>query len=154
MKKESNNSIDVRAMEQEDILSVAQLEQECFSAPWSADALRDSFEKDMYTFLVAVCKKMVIGYVGIYYIGGEGNITNIAVTEMWRSRGAATMLLEYIFQDAAMRNCNEIFLEVRISNKKAISLYQKMDFTVVGTRKKFYEKPVEDALILCKKLPL
>lgn len=154
MKKKKTKSITVRTMQQEDILSVAELEKECFSVPWSADAFRDSGRKEMYTFFVAVFEDIITGYAGIYYTCGEGNITNVAVGKQWRTKGVATMLLEHIFQNAARRRCDKIFLEVRISNLKAVSLYKKMGFEVLGTRKNFYEKPVEDALILCKNLPL
>lgn len=154
MEKEKNNSIQVRRMEIEDILAVVHLELECFSVPWSAVALEESCKEDIYSFFVALLEDKIIGYAGIYYTCEEGNITNVAVGEQWRTRGVATMLLENIFEDAARRKCKEIYLEVRASNKKAISLYEKMDFILLGIRKKFYEKPTEDALLLCKKLPL
>lgn len=154
MKQEKNNIIYVRRMEQEDILTVAHLEQECFCVPWSKAALTESYKQDIYSFFVAVIEEKVIGYGGIYYTCDEGNITNVAVREQWRTRGVATMLLENIFENAAKRKCKEIYLEVRASNKKAISLYEKMDFVVLGRRKNFYDKPTEDALVLCKKLPL
>ena len=41
-----------------------------------------------------------------------------------------------------------IFLEVRQSNIPAISLYKKEGFEELGIRKKFYEHPVEDAIIM------
>ena len=39
-------------------------------------------------------------------------------------------------------------LEVRSSNQPAINLYKKLGFTEAGTRKNFYAKPVEDAIIM------
>ena len=42
------------------------------------------------------------------------------------------------------------FLEVRQSNTPAISLYEKMGYKAIGTRKRFYEKPVEDAIVMSK----
>ena len=41
-----------------------------------------------------------------------------------------------------------IFLEVRESNVPAISLYKKLGFEELGIRKKFYEHPIEDAIIM------
>ena len=42
----------------------------------------------------------------------------------------------------------KIFLEVRVSNIPAISLYEKMGFESLGVRKNFYEHPQEDASIM------
>lgn len=43
-------------------------------------------------------------------------------------------------------------LEVRVSNASAIALYQKLGFTEVGRRPRYYFHPTEDALIFKKKL--
>jgi len=45
----------------------------------------------------------------------------------------------------------EFTLEVRVSNAPAISVYEKCGFVSEGVRPKFYEKPVEDALIMWKR---
>ena len=42
------------------------------------------------------------------------------------------------------------FLEVRQSNENAKKLYEKMGYKPIGTRKRFYEKPVEDAIVMSK----
>ncbi|WP_339366100.1 GNAT family N-acetyltransferase, partial [Vallitalea maricola] len=41
-------------------------------------------------------------------------------------------------------------LEVRVSNKNAIKLYEKLGFKIAGLRKNFYDKPKEDAYIMWK----
>ena len=43
-------------------------------------------------------------------------------------------------------------LEVRVSNNAAKALYEKLGFTAVGTRKKLYDKPVEDGLEMITEL--
>ena len=48
------------------------------------------------------------------------------------------------------KNVSAFFLEVRESNAGAISLYQKMGYKEIGKRKRFYERPVEDALVMSK----
>ena len=42
-------------------------------------------------------------------------------------------------------------LEVRVSNKAAIHMYEKVGFVSEGIRPGFYEKPVEDAMIMWKR---
>ena len=42
-------------------------------------------------------------------------------------------------------------LEVRVSNRAAIHVYEKFGFVSEGIRPRFYEKPVEDANIMWKR---
>ena len=42
-------------------------------------------------------------------------------------------------------------LEVRASNREAITLYEKTGFAEEGRRKEFYNAPKEDALIMTKR---
>lgn len=42
------------------------------------------------------------------------------------------------------------FLEVRQSNEAAKRLYEKLGYSPIGVRKRFYEKPVEDAIVMSK----
>ncbi len=42
-------------------------------------------------------------------------------------------------------------LEVRVSNEAAIQMYRKLGFVSEGIRPGFYEKPVEDAMIMWKR---
>ena len=43
-------------------------------------------------------------------------------------------------------------LEVRKSNQPAIGLYEKLGFTRDGLRKNYYENPIEDAVLMSKRL--
>ena len=81
---------------------------------------------------------------------GDGYITNVAVTKTARKSGVATCLLEALFEYAKTHKLNFISLEVRGSNNPAISLYNKLGFENVGTRKNFYTDPREDAIIMTK----
>ena len=48
--------------------------------------------------------------------------------------------------------CNDIFLEVRVSNRDALHLYRKLGYEVLSVRKNYYSDPVEDAYVMdCKK---
>ena len=91
---------------------------------------------------------MVAGYCGIYLAADEGEITNVAVAECFRRRGIAGLLVEQILTESRNRGAARVFLEVRESNFPAIQLYEKHGFQVVGTRRAFYQKPTEDALLM------
>ncbi|MBO5321655.1 MAG: ribosomal protein S18-alanine N-acetyltransferase [Clostridia bacterium] len=129
---------------------IAELEKECFSLPWSIKTITEAMENGT-TFFVAQKGEKTVGYIGISVILDEGYITNIAVTKKERKKGVGTALLERVFAEARDNNLSFISLEVRESNKKAISLYEKFGFKKEGKRKNFYDNPKEDALILTKR---
>ena len=129
---------------------IAELEKECFSLPWSKKTITEAMDNGTL-FFVAQKGEKTVGYIGISIILDEGYITNIAVTKKERKKGVGTALLERVFAEARDNNLSFISLEVRESNNKAISLYEKFGFKKEGKRKNFYDNPKEDALILTKR---
>ena len=81
---------------------------------------------------------------------GEGNITNIAVSPSYRRSGVAEALLKELERRARLKDVTIFFLEVRQSNEAAKRLYEKLGYSPIGVRKRFYEKPVEDAIVMSK----
>lgn len=137
----------IRRMTFEDVKSVAQIEAECFSMPWSENSFEDSLAREDTVFLVCV-DEGVVGYIGMYLSFEEGEITNVAVTPSYRQRGCGNLLIEAVKKEAKARNAECVILEVRVSNEPAISLYKKNGFEEIGIRKNFYEHPKEDAIIM------
>lgn len=152
----------VRLMEPGDIAAVAELEKEVFSMPWSSQALRDSLKQNNYLFLVAEAGGQIIGYMGLYWVLDEADITNVAVADRYRRQGIAFALLTEMMYLVRKKGIVLVNLEVRAGNQAAISLYEKMGFYTVGRRKNFYEKPVEDGILMqwkskepdCQQIPL
>ena len=73
---------------------------------------------------------------------------NICTDKESRKKGAATALLKVLSDKAEKLGLSFITLEVRKSNERAIKLYEKAGYKTVGTRKDYYEKPREDAVIM------
>ena len=147
----------IREMTMQDVPAVAEIENQCFSLPWSEQSLRDSVTREDTMFLV--CEENsakedetlatgITGYIGMYLSFEEGDITNVAVAPQWRQKGYGEALVSKAIALAKEKQLEMILLEVRYSNAPAISLYKKMGFEEIGIRKKFYEHPVEDALIM------
>lgn len=134
----------------EDASAVAAVESECFSQPWSKAAVLDA-AKHGHKFFTAKSHGIFLGYVGVKFIGGEGYIDNLAVTAAARGKGVGTALLTALNKYATNAGADFLTLEVRASNKNAISLYSAFGFKTEGTRKGFYTNPAEDALILTKR---
>ena len=81
---------------------------------------------------------------------GGGILTipkNIAVLKEYRGLGLGKVITEKLINACKQKNLPFISLEVRVSNKTAINLYEGLGFECLGERKSFYNNPREDAYI-------
>ena len=140
----------IRKMQPSDLGQICKIENRNFSMPWSEKSFLESMEREDTVFLTALEGDEVIGYLGCYCIAGEGEITNVAVKETHRRKGIGGKLLEALYAEGSCLDTTEFFLEVRESNLAAIQLYSQQGFVKEGIRKNFYEKPVENAVIMWK----
>jgi [ribosomal protein S18]-alanine N-acetyltransferase len=90
----------------------------------------------------------VAGYVGIWFQGNEGHITEIAVREKLRGNGIGELLLIGSLRAAIEYGSSVVTLEARISNFIALRLYEKYGFKSAGIRKGYYSDNREDAVIM------
>lgn len=136
------------AMEECHIAGISEVERQCFREPWNPDALREELGRGI--FLAAVEGGVVAGYVGCQTVLDEGYVTNVAVLPAFRRQGVAGELVAELLRRA--EGLSFVTLEVRASNAAAIALYEKYGFEPVGTRRGFYRQPVEDALLMTRRL--
>ena len=137
-----------RFMTKADCPQVADLYQTCFSHPWSLSAVEEMFSVEGYVSLVAEEEGRLIAYVGMKTAYDQADITNVAVEPSHRRQGIAHQLIRQLLQEADRQAIVSIFLEVRVSNQSAITLYRHAGFTECGRRKRYYDQPVEDALVM------
>lgn len=139
----------IREMQLEDVPTVAVLEAECFSEPWSEQAFQDALKQPEALMMVAIgMGNNPMGYCGIYLSADEGEITNVAVRPDHRKQGIADAILTEVLSEAWKRGAQTIYLEVRESNLPAQKLYEKHGFESCGIRKNFYRKPTEHAIVM------
>ncbi len=139
-----------RPMAPEDVSQAVTIENQIFSRPWTKENFLDSLSLKDAIFLVAQREdsKEIVGYCGCYQSLDEGNITNVAVIEAVRRQGIARGLLSSVIDEGQRRGICNFFLEVRVSNLAAITLYEKLGFRTAGIRKDFYVAPVENAWVM------
>lgn len=143
----------IRRMREEDLPWVAKLEKQCFSLPWSEENLRRSLADTNYLFVVAEENGRIAGYAGLLRALDEGDVTNVAVDGAYRGQGIGSGLVRQLMEEGRKCGIRSFTLEVRVSNEAAVHVYKKLGFVSEGIRKRFYEKPVEDALIMWKREP-
>lgn len=143
--------IEIRKLQEADIESLSRIESESFSMPWSARDFRDLLTRNYCTYLVALAGGEVAGCCGMTNICQEGNIDNVVVAERFRNRGIACAMLKELIVMGEKAGITAFTLEVRVSNRAAIHLYEKLGFVSEGIRPQFYEKPTEDANIMWRR---
>ena len=130
-----------------------EIEEQCFSVPWTKAMLRAQLAPETHIFLAAETPQgRVAGYIGLMFVLDEGYISNVAVAPRFRRQGIAEALICELVRRGAEKQLAFLTLEVRESNAPAIALYEKCGFAAVGRRKNYYEKPTEDAILMTRLL--
>lgn len=128
---------------------IYEIEKLCFPDPWSRDSILYELEENPRAFyIVAELDGRVVGYAGLWWIGDEGHITNVAVRPGYRSRKIASGIISVMLDFTLQEGIKHHTLEVRKSNEAAIGLYEKYGFETEGIRKGYYLNNGEDALIM------
>ena len=135
-----------------DIPAMMALENACFSDPWTKDMLSDVLKYPLYSTFFLEEEGQICGYaclIGIPY--AEVSVANIAVDIPFRGKGLSKLLMGAMHNHARAIHAEESFLEVRVSNVAAISLYEKYGYEIFGMRAKYYPDG-EDAYVMKKTL--
>lgn len=143
-----------RAMRVEDINTICDIEKEAFPTPWTAGAFQNELSNNHFAhYLVMEVDGAIAGYAGMWVIMDEAHITNIAVRSMYRGKKLGERLLTELRRKANNRGAKRMTLEVRVTNRIAQNLYEKLGFRSVGVRKGYYTDNNEDALIMWADIP-
>ena len=144
---ESQVSVTVRPMAVGDLEQVIAIEQTSFPRPWTIDHFCDELDSPNTFPLVAVADGSVVGFLCPSLVLDEGEILDVAVRGDCRGVGIGRLLVTEALRLFRERGALRVFLEVRVSNEAAISLYRSIGFRESGRRTRYYENG-EDALLM------
>lgn len=143
----------IRKMSVEDLNVVEEMERILFSSPWSyEDFLYELNENAFSHNFVVEDHNEIVGYVGLWIMYDQSQITTIGVHPSYQRKGIGSMMMKKMIEESLAHQCLNMSLEVRVSNDKAISLYKKYGFETVALRKNYYEDNHEDAYLMIKQL--
>lgn len=156
MNTDIENSVRIRPIEAAHIADLIRIGEETNLSHWSAQSYLDEMKNpDSVMLRLVASDNSTIGFiVGRFVIGGEieastdAEIYNIAVSEKEQRKGFGQFLFNVFIAKCLKKETANIWLEVRESNEKAITFYQKNGFVTVQTRPFFYENPREHALLM------
>jgi len=148
---EPRGQFEIRRMMRTDLEEVLAIEKISFPAPWSRGLFEQEFQFPHAHLLAAAepaFPERVRGYLCFWLVAEETHILNLAVHPEWRCRGVGGGLLGYVVDYSRAKGAEEVYLEVRRSNYRAISLYRRFHFQPRGVRPRYYQDTGEDAIIM------
>ena len=119
----------IREMKVDDLKRIVELEKDLFLSPWNEeDFIHELKENPMAGYYILEKENQIIGYIGLWFLGDQCQITTIATDRHFQGQGCASQLMEYALEKSEELHYQNVNLEVRVSNVKAIALYQKFGF--------------------------
>lgn len=137
-----------------DLDAVLDIEAASFNNPTT----RDWYERELsrpevcFIYVLRTPEAPVAAFCAFWRVADQVHINNLAVRPELRGRGLGLKLLAAIVDEAQRLGAGSLTLEVRESNVPAQRLYARAGFRREGVRRSYYTQPVEDALILTRKL--
>lgn len=137
-----------------DLEQILQLEEACFSAPWTRKMLEAELSGNQFAhFLIARGSGLdgttdIAGYLCFWVVFEELRIMNLAIKASARRRGIARRLVTRTLEIGLEKGASRALLEVRASNDPALLLYEHMGFRRVSIRSRYYSHPLEDAVLM------
>ena len=147
-------TIELRRLLLDDLREIEEIERRSYPTPWSRSMFAGELAKPSSICLGAFQaddeEAALVGYLIVSRYVDAWHVMNVAVDPQHRGRGVGTMLLERLFDLTADDARRGYTLEVRVTNVKAIDLYERLGFRSRGLRRGYYTDNREDALIMWK----
>jgi ribosomal-protein-alanine N-acetyltransferase len=138
----------VRRLAYSDLPGVIAIERRSFPAPWSLAMFVLELSKPSGICLAATSGEELIGYLVCSRYDQVWHLMNVAVSPDRRRLGVASGMIRHLLEETGRGNELPITLEVRVSNREAIAMYEGLGFRSAGVRPRYYQDNGEDALIM------
>ena len=149
----------IREFKPEDLDAVAMINRACLPENYSPSFFLEHYYENPKIFLVAEVNGKVVGYnmcrieFGVSNLrtsfARKGHVISVAVMQGFRGLGIGKALMELGLTRVKESGAAEIYLEVRVSNMVAVTLYKKLGFKVVRVSEGYY-RDGESANVMVK----
>jgi ribosomal-protein-alanine N-acetyltransferase len=136
----------LRRLAYSDLPAVISIERRSFPAPWSLAMFVLELSKPSGICLAASAGDELLGYLVCSRYDRVWHLMNIAVAPERRRLGIASRLISQLIEEGGGEL--PFTLEVRVSNRDAIAMYERLGFRSAGVRPRYYQDNGEDALIM------
>jgi ribosomal-protein-alanine N-acetyltransferase len=140
----------IRKAELKDIPEIVSLEELVFKESLGESFLYDEMSLNPFSKMFVIEDEFgFIGYIGLR-VDDQAELMNFAIKPSKQHQGYGQALLNYVLELLRVEGVLLLSLEVRESNIKARSFYEKMGFRKSHLRKDYY--PTEDAIVYIKEV--
>ena len=130
----------IEQLKLDDLDDVVAIESASFEKPWTKQYfIHEINNNDISEAYVLKDNDEIIAYGDVWYMFENCDLTKICVKEEYRRKGYGQKLLRHLIRIAKTKGCEFMHLEVDVGNIDAIKLYENNRFSVVRTRKRYYE---------------
>lgn len=148
-------SFSLARMQVSDMAEVMSIENDVYPHPWTHGNFLDSLYSGYEIWTVRDAAGALGGYLLLMLSVDDAHLLNIAVRRDLQGQGVGRLLLTHAVELARDHGLHSILLEVRPSNDRAVTVYERFGFAGIGVRKGYYpaaDNRREDAIVM--KLPL
>lgn len=121
-------------------------------SPWSSMQWLEDLALPHSHYFIYEENEQIVGALACHSVCDEVEVMQVMVHPNQQQKGIGQQLMQALEEYSKIATIETIFLEVRVSNETAKSIYQKNGFEVAGIRKNYYYHPTEDALVMLKKV--
>ena len=133
-----------------DLEQIVKIEKDTNEHPWSLNNFKSSLDAGNSS-IVLKKENIILGYAFFSIAATDSHLLNITVSSNYQGKGYGRKILEKVILQSSVLGATVIFLEVRVSNHRAINFYEKFGFKRDAIRYEYYEgTPKEDALLMSK----
>lgn len=125
------------AMRADDLDAVMAIENVAYPLPWTMGNFRDSM-KSGYQLRQLRERGVLIGYAVWMPVYKEAHLLNITLAPQRQGHGLGTWMMRSVMKEMLSQGLEQILLEVRPSNHRALALYRRLGFAQIGIRKGYY----------------
>ena len=149
--EERTTPVRLRELAAADVDRVAQIESVTNPSPWPRSLFAGELDlsPSVRHWLVAVAGGTVVGFGGLSFVLDTAHLLNLGVDPDHQRRGIGRRLCRELEDEARRRGVSGLTLEVRESNRAAITLYRSLGMAPAGTRPGYYPDG-ESAMIFWK----
>ena len=148
----------LRRCERSDIIPVMEINLRTLPEHYSDYFYESLLEELPEAFIVAEISGKIVGYIMCKMEHGfsnfkklgfvkKGHVVSVAVIDEYRGQGFGSGLVDEVINGVKIRQCSELYLEVRRSNNDAVRLYEKLGFSIIQRLKAYY-RDGEDAYVM------
>lgn len=154
----------IRRCNKEDLKQVISINLTTLPEHYSDYFFEDLQKSSPESFIVAENKKGIVGYImcrieygfsnfNRFSLSKKGHIVSLAVINDHRNNGLGKAMIKTALEGLNQRGCNEVYLEVRVTNAEAVKLYTQLNFKITSVLSGYY-RDNEKANIMAIKLPI